>query len=409
MHNIHTTSNTCTRKNGHTTCLNTNIPPLSPQPTIMVTFCIETDGAPTVAPPAPKPAPPTPVQKTQGAPVATKIKPKAKQMTAGGFVAGSQLAQMRAKLLAMPEMPEGLSDDEDDTIVTKPNSSSAQASGKLSLPKPKNTSGKRISAPSVVTTSIATATKKPKTAQQQLIPHAVAAKKRATAQPTATSGAESEDEEYEYTAAQAQAQVQESTSTSATYAQPMGAPRMMPMRSAAPRITPVTSAGPVKRSFGYGKKAQLELYDASVSVDQEAAQNRADDEVGGVALADSQEQQRPAKVDMERVAAEMGIDPSILAQDRELAMALAGDAKTLVDVRDADRRQTFDEWRETHETAVESGELTHEQQDVPGGISRRKHQITYLTQQAKAREMQLKNMWAANAQARRAAKQRYGF
>lgn len=47
--------------------------------------------------------------------------------------------------------------------------------------------------------------------------------------------------------------------------------------------------------------------------------------------------------------------------------------------------------------------------DVPGGIQRRKHQITYLAAQAKARQQDLENQWAASASARKAAAQRYGF
>uniref|UniRef100_A0A6B2EG23 Putative mitotic checkpoint protein prcc n=1 Tax=Phlebotomus kandelakii TaxID=1109342 RepID=A0A6B2EG23_9DIPT len=43
------------------------------------------------------------------------------------------------------------------------------------------------------------------------------------------------------------------------------------------------------------------------------------------------------------------------------------------------------------------------------GISKRKHQITYLAYQAKANEQELQAMWAANRQSRRQTQSKYGF
>jgi proline-rich protein PRCC len=42
-------------------------------------------------------------------------------------------------------------------------------------------------------------------------------------------------------------------------------------------------------------------------------------------------------------------------------------------------------------------------------LERRRHQITYLANQAKAREVELKNFWAESAAARRQTKMKYGF
>ncbi|XP_055702735.1 uncharacterized protein LOC129801549 [Phlebotomus papatasi] len=43
------------------------------------------------------------------------------------------------------------------------------------------------------------------------------------------------------------------------------------------------------------------------------------------------------------------------------------------------------------------------------GLSKRKHQITYLAYQAKANEQELQAMWAANRQSRRQTQSKYGF
>lgn len=62
--------------------------------------------------------------------------------------------------------------------------------------------------------------------------------------------------------------------------------------------------------------------------------------------------------------------------------------------------------------------LTEEQSYSPASDSsdfntsqthRRKHQITYLAQQAKAREQELKNMWAQNRMTKRQTQAKYGF
>ncbi|TRY74354.1 hypothetical protein DNTS_032048 [Danionella cerebrum] len=45
----------------------------------------------------------------------------------------------------------------------------------------------------------------------------------------------------------------------------------------------------------------------------------------------------------------------------------------------------------------------------PTGQQRRKHQITYLIHQAKARELELKNSWAENKLSRRQTQAKYGF
>ena len=47
--------------------------------------------------------------------------------------------------------------------------------------------------------------------------------------------------------------------------------------------------------------------------------------------------------------------------------------------------------------------------NAPSAQSKRKHQLTYLIHQAKEREVELKNAWAAGRAAREAARNRYGF
>jgi len=47
--------------------------------------------------------------------------------------------------------------------------------------------------------------------------------------------------------------------------------------------------------------------------------------------------------------------------------------------------------------------------NLPGGMMKRKHQITYLAAEAKAREEELQNQWAQNRTARRATQSKYGF
>lgn len=44
-----------------------------------------------------------------------------------------------------------------------------------------------------------------------------------------------------------------------------------------------------------------------------------------------------------------------------------------------------------------------------GGMVKRKHQITYLAFEAKAREQELKNQWAQNRANKMATKNKYGF
>lgn len=47
--------------------------------------------------------------------------------------------------------------------------------------------------------------------------------------------------------------------------------------------------------------------------------------------------------------------------------------------------------------------------DVPGGMMKKKHQLPYLIQQAKAREVALKNSWAQNRQTKQQTQSKYGW
>lgn len=57
-----------------------------------------------------------------------------------------------------------------------------------------------------------------------------------------------------------------------------------------------------------------------------------------------------------------------------------------------------------------------EEQTTAGGedftynkLQKKKHQITWLAAQAKAREVELKNQWAANRNTRKQTQAKYGF
>lgn len=47
--------------------------------------------------------------------------------------------------------------------------------------------------------------------------------------------------------------------------------------------------------------------------------------------------------------------------------------------------------------------------EVPGGMMKKKHQLPYLIQQAKAREVELKNTWAQNRQTKQQTQSKYGW
>ncbi|EGD83289.1 hypothetical protein PTSG_03899 [Salpingoeca rosetta] len=81
----------------------------------------------------------------------------------------------------------------------------------------------------------------------------------------------------------------------------------------------------------------------------------------------------------------------------------------LVNVDDRERRDTFDEWRAKTKNSTDTTPKSSLEADVPKGMERRKHQITYLAAEARAREQELQTKWAHSAAARRAARQRYGF
>ena len=68
-----------------------------------------------------------------------------------------------------------------------------------------------------------------------------------------------------------------------------------------------------------------------------------------------------------------------------------------------------DEWLRNHlQAATEYQPRGLVDEEVAAG-TRRKHQITYLAHQAKANELELQSMWAANRHTRRQTQNKYGF
>lgn len=84
-------------------------------------------------------------------------------------------------------------------------------------------------------------------------------------------------------------------------------------------------------------------------------------------------------------------------------------AAEIVELNESDIRLDNQEWYQQallHGTGDEDATTLVE---VPGGVLKRKHQITYLAQQAKANEQQLKNLWAQNRASRQQTQSKYGF
>lgn len=60
-------------------------------------------------------------------------------------------------------------------------------------------------------------------------------------------------------------------------------------------------------------------------------------------------------------------------------------------------------------TISEEKGLDRTRVDVPGGMMKKKHQLPFLIQQAKAREVELKNSWAQNRQTKQQTQSKYGW
>lgn len=60
-------------------------------------------------------------------------------------------------------------------------------------------------------------------------------------------------------------------------------------------------------------------------------------------------------------------------------------------------------------TEEETHRPSRKKKDMPTAQQRRKHQISYLAFQAKEREFELRQQWAANRQTRRQTQSKYGF
>ena len=63
----------------------------------------------------------------------------------------------------------------------------------------------------------------------------------------------------------------------------------------------------------------------------------------------------------------------------------------------------------SEEKNIKRQSYSKKNKDAPSQQSRKKHQMSYLIHQAKEREIELKNAWAAGHAARQAARNRYGF
>lgn len=108
-------------------------------------------------------------------------------------------------------------------------------------------------------------------------------------------------------------------------------------------------------------------------------------------------------------------DETKLVLDSNALKQLSDPSKTQikqVDVINVDMRQVMEEsqqWLQKNITE-EYAESKNISSDINiSGQSKRKHQITYLAQQAKANELKLKNMWAENRMTRKQTQAKYGF
>ncbi|XP_060868100.1 proline-rich protein PRCC [Metopolophium dirhodum] len=108
-------------------------------------------------------------------------------------------------------------------------------------------------------------------------------------------------------------------------------------------------------------------------------------------------------------------DETKLILDSNALKQLSDPSKTQikqVDVINVDMRQVMEEsqqWLQKNITE-EYAESKNISSDINiSGQSKRKHQITYLAQQAKANELKLKNMWAENRMTRKQTQAKYGF
>lgn len=108
-------------------------------------------------------------------------------------------------------------------------------------------------------------------------------------------------------------------------------------------------------------------------------------------------------------------DETKLILDSNALKQLSDPSKTQikqVEVINVNMRQVLEEsqqWLQKNMTE-EYAESKNVSSDINvSGQSKRKHQITYLAQQAKANELKLKNMWAENRMTRKQTQAKYGF
>lgn len=82
----------------------------------------------------------------------------------------------------------------------------------------------------------------------------------------------------------------------------------------------------------------------------------------------------------------------------------------IVDIRGDEVMPSQEEWmRHALANSTEIPKAKPAAGTEASGLSKRKHQITYLAYQAKANEQELQAMWAANRQSRRQTQSKYGF
>jgi len=78
----------------------------------------------------------------------------------------------------------------------------------------------------------------------------------------------------------------------------------------------------------------------------------------------------------------------------------------IIDIRADDLRPDSTDWLKT---ITDKSVIPPRKANLPGGMMKRKHQITYLAAEAKAREEELQNQWASNRHSRRQTQSKYGF
>eukprot|EP00041_Stephanoeca_diplocostata_P026885 m.732710 g.732710 ORF g.732710 m.732710 type:complete len:387 (-) comp23068_c0_seq22:1924-3084(-) len=320
---------------------------------------------------------------------------------------GPTLAEKRRLLMAAPEVVPD-SDSDDDTAKDTPSRPTEETDTPKSfaslLPKPKNTrvSSTTIAAPAIAASTIQnqnmTTDKFMDTkavlgaASRPLVPHVISKKAKSEQKPKFFSSAADDDTDsattYVPSVVLPTVQSAPGAPSAAAPAPPaVGYGQPSPSCDSAPPEPPVHAG-----SFGYGR--------GPVAVEPAVATPAA-------VSTDARTTSGSAAVDIHSSEFQQLLGAQ---QRQQTKHGRKGDIK-FVDVDQNTRVGSFEEWKLKH--GHEQGPMAHNstssQTYKTNSLSKRKHQITWLALQAKERQQELENSWAASAQAKKAARQRYGF